>query len=116
MYLKLRLFLLTLCFVFATIIPSLAGGVGGTISPDLSGTEHLQERMLGDQEIMSLVRSFGSDPEMQALLADPKVLEAVLSGDLGFLLGDPRFRKILDSPKVKDIGRILENRNAVGAH
>ena len=77
-------------------------------APDPSQVKDLQERILDDQEILPLIMALQNDPEMLALLSDPKVLKAVQAGDLGALLNDPRIMKLLDNPQVKEIGKRLD--------
>jgi hypothetical protein len=87
------------------------GGTAGN-SPDPAQVQKLQERMLGDEGIMALIMALQNDPDMQALLADPKVLEAVQSGDFGALLSNPRVKKLLDNPQLKEIGKRLDNQES----
>lgn len=95
-------------FLFAVASAGLAADSGKAgNSPDPAQVMELQERMLGDEGIMALVMAMQSDPEVQALLSDQKVLEAVRTGDYGALLNDPRFRKLLDNPQVREIGKQL---------
>ena len=65
--------------------------------------QELQQKMLGDEQTMALILSLKDDPEMQALLNDPAVLEAVQAGDLSALTANPRFMKLLENAKVKEI-------------
>jgi hypothetical protein len=117
MDLKRYLPLLSFYCALVASVPCLAGGAGGAASsPENSGVEQLQQQMLSDPEIMSRILELESDPQMQGLLTDPKVMDAVAAGDLKFLLGDPRFRKLLGSRQVKDIGKKLERQNGEAAH
>ncbi len=68
----------------------------------------LQEQMLSDEGIMALIKTLQDDPDMRALLADPKMLEAVQAGDVGALLSDPRIMKLLDKPQVRQIEKRIE--------
>ncbi|HYS44473.1 MAG TPA: hypothetical protein VEM32_10890, partial [Geobacteraceae bacterium] len=88
------------------------GSAGTTVDP--SQVKELQERMIGDQGIMTLIMALQNDPEMQSLLADPKLLAAAQAGDFGALLKDPRVRKFLDNPQVKEIGKRLDKKDAGG--
>ena len=63
----------------------------------------LQERMLADAEIMARIQELQNDPEMQALLGDQSVLDAVASGDISALTQNPRFMRIMENARVKDI-------------
>jgi hypothetical protein len=68
----------------------------------------LQERMMSDTEIMAQIQALQSDPEMQELLKDPSVLNAVTTGDITTLTGNPRFMRLLENARVKDIQRRLK--------
>lgn len=95
------------CFLFAGF-PAFAGsapGSGGGLPADAPRVEDLQERMLADPGIMALILALQNDPDMQALLADPKVLAAAQAGDIGALLSDPRIQKLMNDPRVREIGK-----------
>ena len=89
------------------LVVCLCGPVhAGSEQPSGSGTpqvQELQQKMLGDEQTMALILSLKDDPEMQALLNDPAVLEAVQAGDLAALSANPRFMKLLDNARVKEI-------------
>ena len=68
-----------------------------------SQVRELQEKILSDGEIINLVIALQSDPEIQAILNDPSALQAVLSMDINSLNNDPRFRKLIDNPRMKEI-------------
>ena len=86
-----------------------AGEQDGTVAaPEAAQVQELQQRMLGDGEIMAIVAALQADPDVQAVLSDPKVVEAVLAGDLNTLLKDPSVIKLLNNPQVKEVARRLE--------
>ncbi len=89
-----------------------SGNAGTTVDP--AQVKNLRDRMLNDQGIMALIMALQSDPEMQSLIADPKLLEAVQAGDIGTLLNDPRVRKLLDNPQLKEIGKRLDKQESGG--
>ncbi len=97
--------LLLLCVTAATA----ADGQAPVVTPQV---QELQREMLGDPGIMALIMALQDDPEMQALLSDPKVVAAVQAGDIGVLLNDPRFMKLLDNPRVREIGQRLSTPKA----
>lgn len=72
-------------------------------APTSGQVQELQQKMLGDEQTMALILSLKDDPEMQALLNDPKVLEAVQAGDISALTANPRFMKLLENAKVREI-------------
>ncbi|SJZ36796.1 protein of unknown function [Trichlorobacter thiogenes] len=77
-------------------------------SNDFSGVENLKERMLQDQGAMEQIRALQNDPEMQALLSDPNVIRAVQSGDYSVLVNNPSFLRLLNNPRVKEIGKRMQ--------
>jgi len=82
-----------------------APAASGALSSEVEG---LKEQMLGDAGIMKLIMALQSDPQMQALLNDPAVMNAIQSGDLGALLQNPAFLKLLDNPRVKEIEKMMQ--------
>ncbi len=64
---------------------------------------NMQEKMMADKDIMALIYTLQSDPEMQELLNDPAVLKAVSEGDVGTLTANPRFMQLLNNPRVREI-------------
>ncbi len=85
---------------------SSSGGVGaGSDKGNPSGQiQSLQEKMLSDREIMSLIQTLQNDPEFKKALEDPEIMKAVNAGDVAALLTNPRFMKLLNNITVKEIG------------
>lgn len=82
-----------------------ANGGGAAPSSVTPQVKELQEKMLGDEGVMALIMALQNDPEMQALLNDPAVVEAVKAGDIGVLANNPRFMNLLNKPQVREIQR-----------
>ncbi len=70
------------------------------LSPQVEG---LKERMMDDEGIMSLIRALKDDPQMRSLLDDPAAMKAIQGGDIGTLMNNPAFLKLLDDPRVREI-------------
>lgn len=68
-----------------------------------SQVEGLKERMMKDEGIMALIRALQDDPEMKAILSDPEMMSALQAGDIGALINNPAFLKILNNPRVREI-------------
>lgn len=101
--------IMTVLFLFYVAPSGFAAGEAGSGTFSVSPQMHdLQEKMLRDEGTMALVKSLQDDPEIRALLADPKVLEAVQAGDIGALLNNPRVLKLLDKPQVREIEKRIE--------
>ncbi len=77
-----------------------AQSAGGGYGPEVNG---MVTKMQGDEEIMSLINSLKDDPEMQALLNDPEVMNAISSGNLSALMNNPKVMELLNNPKVRQI-------------
>jgi len=63
----------------------------------------LQEKMMSDKEVMSLIQSLQNDPEFKKLMEDPEIMKSVNAGDVAALSADPRFVKLLNNPTVREI-------------
>jgi len=72
----------------------------GSVAP---GVNELKDRMMKDEGTMALIGALQNDPEMQALLSDPSIVRAVQAGDIGTLLNNPAFMKLLGNPRVREI-------------
>jgi len=72
--------------------------------------DELQERMLQDEEVMSLIGALQNDPEIQALLSDPATLAEIQAGDIRALTGNPDFMKLLKNSKVRAIEQKMQQK------
>jgi hypothetical protein len=68
----------------------------------------LQDRMMGDKEVMGMIQSLQNDPEFEKVLEDPALMNAVNNGDLATLLANPKFMKLLNNATVKDIQKKVQ--------
>lgn len=86
-----------------------AGAVAGSeAAPEARGRSGLDvqgmvTKMQGDEEIMALINALKDDPEMQAVLNDPSVMNAIAAGDLSTLMANPKLMELLNNPKVRAI-------------
>ncbi len=74
-------------------------GNGGSVGEMKS----LQEKMLNDTEIMSLILNLQNDPDFKKILEDPEIMKAVNAGDIAALQANPRFMKLLNNTTIKEI-------------
>ena len=74
-------------------------------SSSFSGTDiqSLTQALMSNENIMSMITGLQNDPEIQKIIQDPSIMEAVNSGDLTSLMDNPEFRKLLENPKIKGI-------------
>lgn len=93
--------LLVLCFPLLVSSVCADGGSGQAVDP--AQVRQMQEQMLNNPDIMTLITALQNDPEMQTLLNDPAVMEAARKGDVTALAGDARILKLLENAKVREI-------------
>lgn len=101
-----------LCILAVSVV-SAAEGPAPAIAP--ASLQNIQQKMMNDDGIMTLITALQDDPEVRALLADPKVVEAVLAGNFGVLLDDPRIQKLMNAPQVREIEQRLQAKGSGGA-
>jgi hypothetical protein len=79
------------------------GGEASAGSGYRSEIQSLQQRMVANPEIVTLLTALANDPEVQAALADPELMHLVASGNLTALQRNPRFQSLLDHPELQAI-------------
>jgi hypothetical protein len=67
----------------------------------------LEDKMLGDHEIMESILALRNDPDLQKILQDPEIMKAVQTGDFAALMRNPEFMKLLNKKAVQDINKKL---------
>lgn len=85
--------------------PGLHGINDGSLAPQVAD---MKDRMLHDEGVMALIGAMQNDPEMQALLGDPAVIGAIQAMDIGTLLNNPAFMKLLNNPRVQEIEKRMQ--------
>jgi hypothetical protein len=81
---------------------------GTRSSQNINGrVDSLRSEMLSDTEIMTAIRTLQNDPDVQKILQDPEILKAVRMGDIGTLMRNPEFVKLLDKQSIRDINNKL---------
>ena len=70
------------------------------LGPQLAG---IAQMLMGDESVMEAIRALEDDPAVRKVLDDPKAMSAVQSGDIGTLMTNPDFMKLLTHPKIQQI-------------
>ena len=65
----------------------------------------LQQGILGSPDTLNMILGLQDDPDVQAVLQDAELMKAVQAGDLERLLANPKFLRLLENPRVQDIGK-----------
>jgi hypothetical protein len=69
----------------------------------------LQQLIMGDPEILKMLLSLLNDPDIQRILEDPSIIEAISRGDIEMLSSNPDFLKLMNNPVIQDItGKIAD--------
>jgi hypothetical protein len=68
-----------------------------------SKIHRLQKSIAYDQKIMKMIFSLQNDPDIQELLQDSVIMNAVNSSDIPTLMSNPKFMKILEKPTIQQI-------------
>jgi hypothetical protein len=63
----------------------------------------LQQLMMGDHEVIRMIFTLLNDPDVQELLKEPSIIEAVNAGNIETLTSNPEFMKLLENPTIRDI-------------
>ena len=66
---------------------------------------HLQQTMMGNPAIMERISSLLQQADVQAVLSDPAILEAVRTNNFGALLANPKFMQLLNNPTIQGISK-----------
>jgi hypothetical protein len=69
--------------------------------------QQLQQVIQGDPALMQLLTSLLADPEIQSVLTDPAVMQAVQANDLSTLMAHPKVMQLLNHPTMRDISKRL---------
>jgi hypothetical protein len=83
--------------------PAGSAAPGDAVSGSGGEVRTLQEKMMSDKEVMSMIQSLQDDAEFKKLLEDPETVKAVQAGDVAALMANPQFMKLLNNPTVQDI-------------
>ena len=71
--------------------------------------QQLQTEMLGDAATMQLIQSLQNDPDVQAIINDPAIMDALKNGDFQSLENNPKLKKLMEKSQVKDIKKKYGN-------
>ncbi len=80
--------------------PSAGAGASNALGRE---TQAMQKKLMADPEIMNVILSLADDPQIQQVLADPAILQAVSAGNMDALVANPKFLKLMSHPKVLEI-------------
>lgn len=65
--------------------------------------EALQGLVLNNEDTMEKIMDLQNDPEIQDILQNSEITQAVKAGDLSSLMKQPAFMELLNNPSIQDI-------------
>jgi len=68
-----------------------------------SQIEALQGLVLNNEDTMQKIMDLQDDPEIQEILQNSEITQAVKAGDLSSLMKQPAFMELLNHPSIQDI-------------
>jgi hypothetical protein len=78
------------------------------VSPKFAeGMAMIQQKILGNPELLQSVKALAGDPEIQSLLKDPDLMKSILGGNPEGLQNNPKIQKLIANPYVQSIARQL---------
>jgi len=63
----------------------------------------IQEKLISDEAIFKKIQALQDDPDIQAVLSDPVLMDALRAGDLNAVTSNPKFMRLLENPAVQEI-------------
>ena len=63
----------------------------------------MTNKMMGDKETVGMVMSLQDDPQLQEILQDPEIMNAIKSGNSASLANNEKFMRLKDNPKIQEI-------------
>lgn len=70
--------------------------------------QQLQAQLVQDPEAMKSILSLQSDPQIQAVLNDPQIMQAIARGDYASLLDNPKIKALDNDEQLRSVLRDLE--------
>jgi len=63
----------------------------------------MANKMMSDKDTMGMIASLQNDPQFQAIINDPNIINAVKSGDSASLINNQKFMQLKDNPTIQKI-------------
>jgi len=83
--------------------PTTGASTGNQV--DMDQMQSMQQSIMANEQLMTMIMTLQNDPEVQAILQDPDIMKAVEAGDMNALLANPKFMRLMENAKIKEITR-----------
>jgi hypothetical protein len=71
--------------------------------PPAEQIPRIQERLLNDEAVLKKIQALRNDPDIQAVLNDPALMEALRAGDLNAVMSNAKFMRLFENPDIQEI-------------
>ncbi len=78
-------------------------GIPGGERVKAGDIQAMQQAIMANEQLMTMIMSLHNDPKIQAILEDPDIMKAVNAGDINALLANPKFIKLMENASIKEI-------------
>ena len=82
---------------------SSSGMPASQTKPGKVDLKQLKATIMANPQNMKLINGLKNDTDVQAVLSDPKILSAIKSGNYTSLATNPKFLKLMNNQKIKQI-------------
>ena len=86
----------------SSTIGSPVGSTKGS-PPEQADLQAMQSRIMQSPNLFSMILGLQSDPDVQAVLADPEIMSALASGDYATLMNHPKIIALTSNAKVREV-------------
>lgn len=73
-----------------------------------SKAQAMTNKMMGDKEAVGMLMSLQNDPQLQEILQDPEIMNAIKSGNSASLANNEKFMRLKNNPKIQAIKERIE--------
>ena len=80
-----------------------AGQSSNSYASQQQDVNTMVQSMMMDENYMNKIMQLGTSEEMQSILNDPEVMEAIQNGDYDFLMNNPKMNDLMNSSGIQDI-------------
>ena len=88
-------------------IPNFTNPFGGGQSQLMGQASQMQQSIMGDPQMMAEVQKILGDPEIAAILQDPKVMQDVMSMNPQTIQNNPNIQSLMQNPKMQQLLNLL---------
>lgn len=63
----------------------------------------LQQTLIQNADVMRLIESAQTDPQIKAILNDQQIMQSIMAGDIQALMNNPKFTALMNNPTINRI-------------